>query len=149
MEGTAPPFYGSLYDENEIVGLFTEIYQTLVRQGYITDSEMNWPPPEGRNIPLDCLVDPGRLDERVVSLMKKLPIGPELEILPRMRPSYYMNANELRRSRDIDRRPADWQTLSRDGVELNAAPTVLLLLEQWEGTDPLLVLDVADSANAL
>ena len=110
---------------------------------------MNWPPPEGRNIPLDCLADPGRLDEKVVSLMKKLPIGPELEILPRMRPSYYMNANELRRSRDIDRRPADWQTLGRDGVELNAAPTVLLLLEQWEGTDPLLVLDVADSAYAL
>ena len=133
----------SSYDEAEIVGLVTDIYNILTRQGHFDDNDIVWAPSEGHAIDLSVLDNPNGIDERVVSLMKKLPAAPDSCVAPNMRPVFYPHPTELVRSRDIDKRVGG--VGARRGDQTNALPTVLLLLDGWESTDAVLVLDVADS----
>ena len=98
-------------------------------------------------MPLDRLADPSRLDPRVVSLVKNLPVGPEIAILPCRRPVYYIYADRLLRNRNIDRGSLDPLMLGDRGVKSNALWTVLILFEQLEDDDPTLGVDVSDSKS--
>ncbi|KAK4950648.1 hypothetical protein LTR10_010641 [Elasticomyces elasticus] len=138
----------SSYSETEILDLFTDLYNILIRQGHFQADKVTWAPPEGHNITLSVLDDPGRLDPRIVSLMKKLPVGPDQAcIIPYMRSMSFMSPDELVRSRDIDK-VVHWEL---DGPpwpplnQTNALPTVIQLLDADESTDPVLVLDVANN----
>lgn len=146
---SAPPasLDASPYDEAEILGLITDIYKVLIRQGHFNDKDVVWAPPEGHAIDLSVLDSPDDIDERVVSLMKKLPSGPDACVAPYMRPVSFLNPGELIRSRDIDKYMPGAVDLGRVD-QTNALPTVLLLLSGWESTDPVLVLDVASSKSS-
>ncbi|KAK5710006.1 hypothetical protein LTR17_019282 [Elasticomyces elasticus] len=129
----------SPYDEDEFLGLVTDIYKILIRQGHFREEDIIW---EGhKNLDLSVLDDPHLIDPRVVSLMRKVPAGPQSCIVPNMQPVCFLYPGALVRSRDIDGcgRP--------DGFldQTNALPTVLLWLDGFEGRDPVLVLDVADN----
>ncbi|KAK5125286.1 hypothetical protein LTR85_000962 [Meristemomyces frigidus] len=125
----------SPYNEAEFLGFVTDIYDALIRQGHFSDADAGWPPPEGHAI------DPTSIDKRVVSLMKKLPAGPDACIAPNMVRSCVLRSDFLIRSRGIDK-PVAMSPARVD--QTNALPTVLLLLDGFESTDPVLVLDVAD-----
>ncbi|KAK5696169.1 hypothetical protein LTR97_008589 [Elasticomyces elasticus] len=157
----------SPYDEAEFLGLINDIYDLLIRQGAFAEEDIIRAPPQGHAINLSLLDDPDRIDARVVSLMRKLPEGPEACIAPSMKPVYYLNPDDLVWSRDIDRRemgldeeaPLDqtnalptillhWELQEPPWPPLNqtnALPTVIQLLDADESTDPVLVLDVADN----
>ncbi|KAK5682140.1 hypothetical protein LTS10_005265 [Elasticomyces elasticus] len=134
----------SPYDEAEFLGLITEIYQVLLRLGHIKPDRMVWAPPTGHDINLSVLENPNGIDERVVSLMRKLPAGPHACVDPYMRPVIFLNDGELMRSRDIDKRASGLDYRAHID-QSNALPTVLLLWTGFESTDPVLVLDVADN----
>ncbi|KAK3622640.1 hypothetical protein LTR56_014318 [Elasticomyces elasticus] len=138
----------SSYDETEILDLFTDLYNILIRQGYLQADKVIWAPSEGHDITLSVLDDPDRLDPRIVSLMKKLPVGPDQAcIVPNMQSMHFMSPHELVRSRDIDKvvhwelQGPPWPPLN----QTNALPTVIQLLDADESTDPVLVLNVADN----
>ncbi|KAK4892832.1 hypothetical protein LTR27_008746 [Elasticomyces elasticus] len=133
-EGASP------YDEDEFLGLVTDIYKILVRQGHFKEEDVIW---DGhKTVSLSELENPHLIDPRVVSLMRKLHAGPSSCIAPNMQPVGYLTPGELIRSRDIDMAGAH----SGSGVDqTNALPTVLQWLDGFESTDPILVLDVADS----
>ncbi|KAK3641587.1 hypothetical protein LTR56_011188 [Elasticomyces elasticus] len=131
----------SPYGEDEFLGLVTDIYKILIRQGHFREEDVDW---EGhKNLDLSVLDNPHLIDPRIVSLMRKLPAGPQSCIVPNMQPVCFMYPGALVKSRDIDGcgRP--------DGFvdQTNALPTVLLWLDGFEGGDPVLVLDVADSTS--
>ena len=128
----------STYNEAEIVGLITDIYRILDRQGHYKDEyrRVRWAPPEGHVIDLSVLDDPSSIDARVVSLMKKLPSCPGSCLAPYMLPVDYLTPDGLVRSRDIDRRS---RAVGPAGIDqTNALPTVLMLLDGLEGPDAAL-----------
>ncbi|KAK3646368.1 hypothetical protein LTR56_003128 [Elasticomyces elasticus] len=125
----------SVYNEAEIISLMTSIYNILIRQGHYKESEVIWAPPQGHAIDLSVLDASDSMDERVISLITKLPYGPGKCIAPSMQPVFYKRTYDLWRSRSID----------GYSKEADALPTVLLLTEGFESTDPVLVLDVADN----
>ncbi|KAK5742039.1 hypothetical protein LTR17_003547 [Elasticomyces elasticus] len=126
---TSQSFQGfSAYDEAEFLGLINEIYDLLIRQGAFTEDDIIRAPPQGHAINLSLLDDPDRIDARVVSLMRKMPEGPEACIAPSMKPVYYLNPDDLVWSRDIDRREMGLDEEAPPD-QPNALPTVLLLLD--------------------
>ncbi|KAK5717291.1 hypothetical protein LTR15_009184 [Elasticomyces elasticus] len=125
----------STYNEAEIISLVTNIYKILTRQGHYRESEIIWAPHHGHAIDLSALDATDTMDERVISLINKLPYGPGKCIVPLMQPVFYGRKYDLWRSRSID----------GYSKEADALPTVLLLTEGFESTDPVLVLDVADN----
>ncbi|KAK5719496.1 hypothetical protein LTR15_008020 [Elasticomyces elasticus] len=134
----------SPYDEAEFLGLINDIYDLLIRQGAFVEEDLIRAPPQGHAINLSLLDNPDRIDARVVSLMRKLPEGPEACIAPSMKLVYYLNPDDLVWSRDIDRREMGLDEEAPPD-QTNALPTILLLLDGRESTDPALVLDVADN----
>ncbi|KAK4893379.1 hypothetical protein LTR27_008275 [Elasticomyces elasticus] len=125
----------SAYNEAEIISLVTNIYNILIRQGHYKESEVIWAPPQGHAIDLSVLDASDSMDDRVISLINKLPYGPEKCVAPMMKPVFYKRRYDFWRSRSID----------GYSKEADATPTVLLLTEGFESTDPVLVLDVADN----
>ncbi|KAK5130742.1 hypothetical protein LTR08_001687 [Meristemomyces frigidus] len=146
---SAPPAAqdASTYDEAEIVGLVTEIYKVLIRSGIYNDNEVVWAPPEGHAVDLSLLNNADGIDERVISLMKKLPTGPSAHLAEYMQPESLLRQVEFVRSRDVDMRPSDETGLEQMGRadHTNALPTVPLLLDGWVTMSPVLVLDVASN----
>jgi len=137
----------SQYDEATLVGLVTDIYNILLKLGHLKEDKVMWPPGEGHPLDFSRLDETSRIDSRVISLIRHLPLhqGEGKCVVPAMRPVNYTMAEDLACSRDIDKRhfyaPPDESRLDMT----NAKPTVLQLLYGEEGPDPCLVLDLADS----
>jgi len=139
----------SQYDEAVIVGLVTNIYKALLELGQFEDHEVIWSPAEGHQLDFSRLDETSRIDSRVVSLMRRLPmVNSYMECAaPGMVPVNYLDPEELSFSRDIDKLQF-WAPPGEERLDMaNAKPTVLQLLQGQESDDPCLVLDIADSTS--
>ncbi|KAK2595886.1 hypothetical protein N8I77_013677 [Diaporthe amygdali] len=63
------------YDEDEIVGLVTELYELLVKLAYIGRDHITWPPSGGHAINEDSCREL-QVAPEVISLLKRLPYIP-------------------------------------------------------------------------
>ncbi|KAF2726120.1 hypothetical protein K431DRAFT_2094 [Polychaeton citri CBS 116435] len=142
MEVTSSEQVRSKYDEEEIVGLISSIYELLLELGHMKEEAVDWAPPEGHTLDLSNIPDGVDVDPRVLSLMSRLPL-PKSEpfvIQHRMNNFDYRDPIILAESRDFDR----W--LHPSGLDVsNAAPTMLMLLAGRYADDPCLILDVEDN----
>lgn len=134
----------SKYDEEEIVGLISCIYELLLELDHIDETNVAWAPPEGHELDLSGIPDDLTIDPRVISLMKRLPVPRRgrgaFPVLNNMNNIDYRHPRVLAESRDIDR----W--LHPGGLDVyNASPTALMLFDGQNANDPCLVLDVEDS----
>jgi len=139
------------YNETEIVGLITDLYDILVRLGHYTEDEIIRPPPGGHVLDLSALSDDSRIDLRVLSIMQNMlmPRDTDRNVTPYMRPVAFLYPIPLAISRDINKLDY-WAPPGHSRLDQsNALPTVLLLLEGDEAGGPSLVLDIADSESCL
>lgn len=67
----------STYDEELIVSLVSDIYDTLIHFGHLEENEVTWPPAEGHHLDLSQLDDSVRIDQGALSLMQRLPLPTE------------------------------------------------------------------------
>lgn len=133
------------YDENEVVGLVTELYELLIKLAYLGRDQITWPPGGGHALNEDLCrelqIEPG-----VVSLMRRLPYVDgdfryAIHLFPQSEPLSYLQDDDVERSRDPEaapRRPRRDYILPCD-IPLTAPGD--------EG--PYLVLDVRESRSLL
>ena len=62
----------SVYDESQIIDLVTEYYNLILSLNYLSAEEVDFPPPEGREIDQELCKSFG-LTSEVISLMQRLP----------------------------------------------------------------------------
>lgn len=92
------------YDEDEIVGLVTELYELLIKLAYIGRDHITWPPSGGHAINENSCREL-QLSPEVVSLLKRLPyVNGDcryvLHLFPNSEPLSYLQDSDLERSRD-------------------------------------------------
>lgn len=110
------PTTTSQYDEAKIVDLLSRFYRTLEQYGYLHDdfggddppTSINWPPPEGRALDFSELEpEPNELtiDDRVLSLMKKVPTMPDnyMGVAPLLSGTTFVSADDLAQGRQVMR----------------------------------------------
>lgn len=148
MSTQLPTEENGRYIEQEIVGLFNELYKVLIRLGHFEEADVIWPPSDGHTLDLSLLQYPDRIDSRVVSLMTRLPLTRKWSqklLAPCTRPVNYLDPVAIVRSRDVDKRDY-WASSERSHLdETNALPTVLSLLDGEESPDASLVLEIGQS----
>lgn len=129
------------YDENEIVGFVTELYELLIKLAYLGRDQITWPPDGGHavneNLCRELQIEPG-----VVSLMKRLPYVDgdfrySIHLFPQSEPLSYLQDDDIERSRDPDGEP---RRMRRDYILPRDIP---LTAPGDEG--PYLVLDVREN----
>lgn len=99
------------YNEDEIVGLITELYELLVKLAYIHRDHIAWPPPGGHAINED-LCRELKVAPEVTSLLRRLPHVDEdcpysLHLFPNSEPLSYLQDGDVERSRDPAAYPDD------------------------------------------
>lgn len=141
----------SEYSEAEIVSAITDIYRILIRLGHLQPDDVVFPPSEGHVLDLSQLGDESRIDVRILSLMRHLPIpaaGCDSPIAPAVKGIRYTDPRALAESRDID---GYWRR--RRGIgsvdATNALPTVLPLTARIHPDGAVWVLDIADSRSPI
>lgn len=108
----SPKFYDirTSYDEGEIAGLITELYELLVMLAYFSRDDIIWPPSEnGHNIN-ENLCKELDLDPAVISLMKRIPYAGSnfrstFDLFPDSRPYSFLDDDDIIASRDPERVP--------------------------------------------
>lgn len=130
------------YNEDEIVGLVTELYELLVKLAYIDRDHITWPPHGGHAINED-LCRELQVALEVISLLNRLPYVDEKNcpysphLFPNSEPLSYLQDSDVERSRDPTAYP---HKPRRDYILPHDIP---LTGPGDEG--PYLVLDVKDS----
>lgn len=94
------------YDENEIVGFVTKLYELLIKLAYLGRNQITWPPDGGHAINGE-LCRELRIEPEVVSLMKRLPyvdgdLRYSVHLFPNSEPLSYLQDGDVQRSRDPD-----------------------------------------------
>lgn len=135
------------YDEDVIIDLMTEIYRTLHRLGP-TDNKIIWPPEGGHELDLSKVGADGlEIDERVLALMRRLPITKEdrRQMIPGMSAVNFLSPKSW--NRWLDQRNVFWAS---DGLPtIPAPPTTLILFRCDDYYMPIVVLDIADSEYSI
>ncbi|KAF8859498.1 hypothetical protein BDZ45DRAFT_725250 [Acephala macrosclerotiorum] len=109
------------YDEAEIVGLITELYELLVKFAYFPHDAVTWPPENGQPIN-DALCEELHLDPIIASLMKKLPyldsdLRYHVHLFPGSEPYSFLQDGDILESRDPENlapRPGEESKLRLD-----------------------------------
>lgn len=104
MAQTVPDNLQTPYDQNEIVGFITELYELLVKLAYIDEDHITWPPIGGHAINED-LCRELQISPQVISLMKQIPyINGDfryfLHLFPNSEPLSYLQDSDIERGRD-------------------------------------------------
>lgn len=134
------------YNEDAIVDLVSSMYQTLLRLGHYEAEEIIWPPAGGHQLDLGVLEGDAALDERVSSLIRRLPIQAAVsrkQVCQTMQGVDYRETDVLLRSRDIVCR-SSWAPEDHK-LESNCDPMDLLLFNYIEWDDACLILSTKDS----
>lgn len=97
------------YNEDEIVGLVTKLFEPLVEVAYIGRDHIRWLPAGGYAINED-LCRELQVAPEVISLLKRLPYVDEdcpysLHLLPNSEPLSYLQDSDVERSRGPDASP--------------------------------------------
>lgn len=106
------------YDEDEIAGLVTELYELLVKLAYIGRDHIAWPPADGGHAINEDLCRELHIAPNALSLLKRLPYVDAdcpytLHLLPNSEPLSYLLDSNVERSRDPAAYP---QTPRRDYI---------------------------------
>ncbi|ROV86863.1 hypothetical protein VMCG_10809 [Cytospora schulzeri] len=133
------------YNEDEFVGLVTNLYELLIKIAYLGRDQITWPPGGGHAINED-LCRELQIKPEVVSLMKRLPYVDGdfrycIHLYPQSEPLSYLQDDDVERSRDPDGGPG---RLRRDYILPCDIP---LTAPGDEG--PYLVLDVGDMSDTI
>jgi hypothetical protein len=94
------------YNEDEIVNLMKDLYQTFLRLNYIKRWEVIWPPKGTGHAIIEALCREIGLDQAVISLMKQLPyikgslVSMDIEVYQYSRAMVYLEDDEIRGGRD-------------------------------------------------
>ena len=102
---SSPPAPGSAeaYNEDEIIGLLTQIYNLMIALAYILPNEVSYPPADtGRHALNTPLLRELGMNAQVISLLEHLPhvAQEELELWIWSSPCNYFHDLQLRRDRD-------------------------------------------------
>lgn len=136
-------------DEDEIVSLITDMYKLLLQLGHMKEEDIIWAPPEGHDLDTSKLDPSIQIDDRVLSLMMRLPAPqipwPRFAVCDEMRAIDYRHANYLTRSRDIDKVGGNKQFWTPD--QSNCRSTDMLPFDQMGSQCSKLALCTAESKS--
>lgn len=136
------------YDEDEIVGIILKIYKALSRQGHFKHHSITYAPtPNGHDLDLSELSEDTVLDDRVLSLMRRLPVpqpaASNVHITRNQIAIDYTNPVQLAFSRNVGVR----HCLGFDGEFglMIARPTDMILFDEAEAGDGTLIYDTNEN----
>lgn len=107
---TPPPANSPLaYNEGTILLIITRIWEIFIALNYVRRDQVAFAPPTGHALDEELLAEIGPLDDRVVSLMRRLPAVradavADVEFAPGVSIVSFLKPHQVRRSRD----PGDW-----------------------------------------
>ncbi|RFU23863.1 hypothetical protein B7463_g12477, partial [Scytalidium lignicola] len=146
----SPKFYNirTSYNEYEIVGLITELFELLLKLAYFSNDQVTWPPQEGHKIN-ETLCKELHLEPAVISLMKKIPyVDERVELFPRSFPYSFLDDDNIIASRDPERIPPHEDQESDFRVN-NLLPHDIALSYHWREEGLALALDTSENTIRL